>query len=42
MMYILVDYLNYNDVFIKIFANTVVIILNYIASKWVVFGRVEK
>lgn len=36
-MYIFVDILNFNDVIIKIVANILVITLNYLASKLVIF-----
>lgn len=36
-MFIFVDLIHFNDVFVKIAANIVVIILNYIASKLVIF-----
>lgn len=36
-MYFFVDYLHYNDLIIKTVANIVVIIVNYIASKFFVF-----
>ena len=39
MMLFFVDILHYNDVIIKVIANIVVIILNYIASKVVIFRR---
>ncbi len=39
MMYVLVDCLRFNDVLIKIIANVVVIILNYVASKLLIFKR---
>ena len=38
-MLIFVDVLQFNDVAIKIMANTLVIILNYIASKLLIFKR---
>lgn len=36
-MWLFVDVLHYNDVLIKVIANVVVIVLNYIASKLVIF-----
>lgn len=38
-MYIFVDVLNWNDMLIKILSNIMVIILNYLASKLVVFRK---
>ena len=37
MMFVCVDLLRFNDMIIKIFANVVVIILNYVASKLLIF-----
>jgi putative flippase GtrA len=42
MMFVFVDYLHFNDVVIKAVANVVVIILNYVASKVVIFKKKEK
>lgn len=39
MMFVLVDLLHFNDMVIKIVANVVVIILNYVASKLVIFKK---
>lgn len=39
MMYVLVDIMCFYDVFIKILANFVVIVLNFVASKWIIFRR---
>ena len=39
MMFLFVDCWHFNDVLIKIIANVVVIILNYIASKWLIFRK---
>lgn len=39
MMYVLVDHGHLNDFLIKTIANVVVIVLNYVASKLLVFGR---
>jgi putative flippase GtrA len=38
-MYIFVDLLVWNDVIVKVVANIVVIILNYMASKLIIFRR---
>lgn len=38
-MYILVSRLNYTDVTIKLFLNIIIIIINYIASKLIVFNN---
>lgn len=38
-MYVFVDILKWNDVFIKFSANVLVIILNYIASKLIIFRK---
>lgn len=40
-MWFFVDVMHYNDVLIKVAANVVVIILNYIASKLVIFKHKE-
>lgn len=42
IMYIFVDVLHFNDMFIKIFSNVVVIVLNYIASKLIIFRKEGK
>ena len=39
MMFLFVDCWHFTDVLIKIIANVVVIILNYIASKWLIFRK---
>ena len=39
MMFILVEKLHFNDMIIKTAANIIVIALNYIASKLVIFRR---
>lgn len=39
MMYIFVERLAFNDVLIKTLANVAVIILNYVASKFVIFKK---
>lgn len=36
-MFVFVLLIGFNDVFIKFEANVLVIVLNYIASKWIVF-----
>ena len=41
-MLIFVNILNFNDMLIKIIANIIVIILNYIASKFIIFNNKEK
>lgn len=38
-MWILVDIVGFNDMIIKCTANIIVIILNYIASKWMIFRK---
>lgn len=38
-MFVLVDLMHFNDVLIKALANVLVIILNYVASKLIVFRR---
>lgn len=40
-MFVFVDVLLWNDVFVKFFANVVVIVLNYVASKLIIFKRRE-
>ena len=42
MMFVLVDCLHFNDVLIKVIANVVVIVLNYVASKLVIFKNQKK
>ena len=39
IMWLFVDIIGLNDVIIKIIANIVVIVLNYIASKLVIFKK---
>lgn len=39
MMYVLVDRMRLNDMVIKILANIIVIILNYVASKLLIFRK---
>ncbi len=39
MMYIFVDQLHLNDMFMKIVSNGIVIVLNYVASKLLVFKK---
>lgn len=36
-MFVFVDLLHFDDIFIKVAANVLVILLNYIASKWLIF-----
>lgn len=38
IMFIFVDLLFWNDIIVKLFSNAIVIILNYIASKFVIFN----
>ncbi|MBO4636777.1 MAG: GtrA family protein [Clostridiales bacterium] len=42
MMYVFIDRLGFNDLIIKIIANIVVIILNYVGSLFVVFTKRKK
>lgn len=39
IMYISVNILNFNDIFMKIISNLIVIIVNYLASKFIVFKK---
>ena len=39
LMYIFVDLLKFDDVFIKVLSNVVVIVLNYVASKLIIFRK---
>lgn len=39
IMYLFVDVLSFNDMIIKIISNIIVIILNYIASKLIIFNK---
>lgn len=41
IMYVFVDVLHYNDMLIKTAANIVVIVLNYVASKMIIFRKKE-
>lgn len=41
-MYVSVDLLHYNDVIMKVIANVIVVILNYLASKLVIFRNKKK
>lgn len=41
-MYVLVDCLRLNDIIIKFSTNVFVILVNYIASKWVIFKKEQK
>jgi putative flippase GtrA len=36
-MYVTVDLLNWNDLYMKVIANVIVIVLNYVASKLLIF-----
>ena len=38
IMYVSVDVLSLNGIIMKIVSNIIVIVLNYIASKWVIFS----
>ena len=42
IMYVFVDVLNFNDLVMKIVSNIIVIILNYVASKLIVFKSKKK
>ena len=42
IMYILVDRLKFNDILIKAFSNIIVIIINYVASKFIIFNKDSK
>ena len=39
IMFIFVNIFHFNDLFIKIISNIAVIILNYVASKWIIFNH---
>ena len=39
MMFVCVDLLHFNDMVMKILANVVVVILNYVASKLIIFAK---
>lgn len=39
IMLIFVNIFHFNDLFIKIISNIAVIILNYVASKWIIFNH---
>lgn len=41
-MYVTVDLLGFNDVYMKVIANVIVVILNYVASKLLIFRKSEK
>ena len=41
VMFVCVDLLHFNDMIIKIFANVVVVILNYVASKLLIFKNTK-
>lgn len=38
-MFVFVELLSVNDVFIKTAANVLVVVLNYVASKWIIFKK---
>lgn len=38
-MFVFVDVLHFNDVLIKTASNILVVILNYVASKWIIFKK---
>ena len=38
-MYVTVDILGFNDVYMKVIANVIVVILNYVASKLLIFRK---
>ena len=40
-MYVTVDLLSFNDVYMKVIANVIVVILNYVASKLLIFRKPE-
>lgn len=42
IMYVFVDVLLFNGTIMKLFTNVIVIIINYIASKFLVFGKGKK
>ncbi len=42
IMYIFVDRLKFNDILIKTLSNVIVIIINYIASKFIIFNKESK
>ncbi|WP_286229705.1 GtrA family protein [Neobacillus mesonae] len=42
MMFILIELLNFNEVFSKILANTIVVLVNYLASKLFIFKSEKK
>ena len=39
IMFVFVNIFHFNDLFIKIISNIAVIILNYVASKWIIFNH---
>ncbi|MBR2854148.1 MAG: GtrA family protein, partial [Clostridia bacterium] len=39
LMYLLVDQLHWNDLYVKIAVNILVILLNYVASKLLIFRK---
>lgn len=42
IMWFFVDQLHFQDGWVKVFANIVVIVLNYVASKWLIFKHGKK
>lgn len=42
IMVVFVDYLHFNDMLIKMFSNIIVIVLNYIASKLMIFKSTKR
>jgi putative flippase GtrA len=42
IMVVCVDYLHYNDMIIKILSNVIVVIINYVFSKFFIFTKKEK
>ena len=41
-MYVTVDLIGWNDVYMKVIANVIVVILNYVASKLIIFRKPKK
>lgn len=39
IIFVFVNIFHFNDLFIKIISNIAVIILNYVASKWIIFNH---
>ena len=42
IMFVCVDVLKWNDLIVKILSNVIVIVLNYVASKLIIFARKDK